>query len=288
MKIFIVTMLALGIALGGCSKKADTNTASSVTTEVSASPDAGASAQAAPTESPAAAVAAVTTASASADPYASITFTDISGIFAARAIKAEAYLGVFDKTNGAFNPYGTLTRAEYVRWLVRANNAYYKGAPSIQIRLAEADSDQSFVDVPKSNLDFKYIQGMANTGYVIGINKNHFAPDRQLTREEMIAILDSRELGANAPKTSGPLDKKYLDDADQISKPYWGLFNMDFWQPGYNPGIGTTSRIFGATKVLHPRKHATRAEAAIAIQVIGNTNYNAVNLAPPQPSSSPH
>jgi hypothetical protein len=255
--VFALIGLAALSACSGANKSQST---------AAASPAATAAAPAAATVAPAAAA----TATPAPDPLAAAQFTDINGIFAEKAIREEAVLGVFNKTSGPFNPYGTLTRADYVRWLVLANNAIFKNAPSSQIRLAEPDSDQTFVDVPKSNPNFKYIQGMVNSGFVIGINKNHFAPDRPLTREEMIAILNSRYMnGSKNPVADAP-PTQYLNDGNQVSKPYWGLIDYDFSQPGYNPGFGNINRIFGTTKTLHPLKPATRAEAAIAIQRISN------------------
>jgi hypothetical protein len=195
------------------------------------------------------------------NPTASVHFTDI---FAEPAIKQEATLGVFDATTGKFNPYGTVPRAEYVRWLVMANNVYFKSQPDKQIRLAEANSRQSFVDVPKSNPDFKYIQGMANSGFLIGIDKNHFAPSRPLTREEMIAILMSRDANSAAlPKAIPPSGWNYsaggwslsvdFTDRNKVSKPYWGAFQLNNgWGNSY--AVQEVKRIYGNTKVFDPQK----------------------------------
>src|SRR5579864_2326301 len=125
-------------------------------------------------------------------PAAAAAFTDIGGIFAEQTIKDMASLGVFDSTGGEFKPNAPITRAEFVRWLVKANNAYYKDTPDQQIRAAESGTP-TFVDMPATNPDFKYIQGMANAGYVIGTDATHFPPDRPITREEMIAIKASRD-----------------------------------------------------------------------------------------------
>jgi len=208
-----------------------------------------------------------------------VHFTDIAGIFAENAIKQEATLGVFgNATSGKFNPYGTVPRAQYVRWLVVANNIYFKGQPDKQIRLAEANSDQAFVDVPKSNPDFKYIQGMVNSGFVIGIDKNHFAPNRTLTREEMIAILMSRDANSSAlPKAGPPSSWNYsaggwslvvdFTDRNKISKPYWGAFQLNNGG-GNSLAVQEIKRIYGNTKIFYPQKLVTRGDTAVALQVI--------------------
>ena len=251
--------------------------------QATASPQAAATTAASPavaaTTADAAAPAAVATPTPTPNPTASVRFADIGGIFAENAIKQEATLGVFgNATSGKFNPYNTVPRAEYVRWLVVANNIYFKTQPDKQIRLAEANSSQSFVDVPKSNPDFKYIQGMANSGFVIGIDKNHFAPNRSLTREEMIAILMSRDANSSPlPKAGPPSTWNYssgggtisvdFTDRDKVSKPYWGAFQLNNgWGNSY--AVQDIKRIYGNTKIFDPLKAVTRGDVAVALQVI--------------------
>lgn len=218
-------------------------------------------------------LAASATTIASANPLAIVTFTDISGTYAETAIKQEAALGIFGAKSGKFNPYAPVSRAEYVRWLVLANNIYFKDNAGKQIRLAEPDSDQTFVDVPRTNPDFKYIQGMANSGFLIGIDVRHFAPSRMLTREEMIAILTSRDNeGAPLPKAGPPSTWNNmpvpLADRDKISKPYWGAFQTNNGGGG-SLAMDLVNRIFGNTKIFSPQRTVTRGQAAVAIQVIG-------------------
>ena len=103
------------------------STTPAVTPSVSVAPAASAAAALAPTA--AAAPAATVT------PAASVRFSDIGGNFAAAAITQEAALGLFGSKSGAFKPDATLTRAQYVDWLVTANNIYFKDTPQGQIRL---------------------------------------------------------------------------------------------------------------------------------------------------------
>jgi hypothetical protein len=281
--MYLRTATLLGIALLGLAACSGGNGQS----QASASPQASPTTAAAPASpaattaatAPAAAPAAVATPTPTPNPTASVRYTDIAGIFAETAIKQEAQLGVFGKNiSGKFNPYGTVPRAEYVHWLVVANNIYFSTQPDKQIRLAEANSDQTFVDVPKSNPDFKYIQGMANSGFLVGIDKNHFAPDRSLTREEMIAILISRDANSGGlPKAIPPSAWDYsaggstipvdFVDRGKVSKPYWGAFQLN------NGGGGDyaedeVKRIYGNTKMFDPQKPVTRAETAVALQSI--------------------
>jgi hypothetical protein len=214
-------------------------------------------------------------------PVQQVSFTDISGDFGQQEIQDEAALGILDTTTGAFKPNAPITRAQFVRWLVKAENVYFKDAVSKQVRLAKTGPAQ-FVDVPVTNPDFQYIQGLANAGYVIGIDKKHFAPNRVLTREELIAIKAPVDEGANIPFDSSM--KMYLgnySDVDKINPQYMPAIHED-------ESVRTTrniARIWGALKAFSPKKPVTRSEAAIAIWEI-NDGSAAVALgrtAPPPP-----
>lgn len=265
--------LAIVVLLAGCS-----NGGGSQSATATPSPSATAAATiAASAAAPSAAPTAAPTATATPDPLAAVQYTDIAGNFAETAIKQEAALGVFgNPTTGTFNPDGPVTRAQYVDWLVTANNVYFKDTPAGQIRLASANSDAAFVDVPKSNPYFAQIEGMADAGYVIGIDKTHFAPDRPLTREELVAIQVSRYRNGAASdpmKSASSMYCVHLDDAASISKPYWGAFNTDQCT-GFN-GQDDLHRIFGSVRTLHPQKPVTRAEVATALEKVGGRTASA-------------
>ncbi len=214
-------------------------------------------------------------------PVRQVSFTDINGDFGQQQIQDEAALGILDSASGAFKPNAPITRAQFVRWLVKANNIYFKDTVSKQIRLART-GPALFVDVPVHNPDFPYIQGLANAGYVIGIDKTHFAPNRPLTREELLAIKAPVDEGGNIKAESGM--KMYLEnfsDADKINPQYMSAIHED-------ESVRTTrniARIWGTLKALSPKKPVTRSEAAIAIWEI-NDGSAAVALgrsAPPPP-----
>ena len=236
----------------------------SASSNSSASPAAAATVAIVSTATPSVVAAATVTASPSVA-VKTVKFSDISGIFAEQAIRDLAALGVFETTSGAFGPSKTISRALFVRWLIKADNAFNKD-PAHQIRLAE-DKVATFVDVPASRPDFKYVQGLANSGYVIGIDAKHFQPDRPITREEMVAIKAQVDEGA----TITPVDVMYLSqfgDANKVNKRYTGAIHEDF-------SVRTThniGRVYGNIKMLQPQKPVTRAEAAIALSVIADTS----------------
>lgn len=272
-----ILLFALGSAalLTACAKSSQSTTAP-------ASPEAGASAEqvaasatpAVVSTAPAAATAAATSASPAASPTIAVSFTDVKGIYAETIIDDMAALGVFDTTSGAFRPTQPIKRAEFVRWLVKANNAYFSNDPKQQIRPAEG-TDQAFVDVPTSNPDYKYIQALANAGFVIGIDAHHFAPNDVLTREQMVAIKVGVDLGGDPYKktTIGDVHVVYpFNDIDKISKRYYdAIYGDDFSRSKNIP------RVWGNIKAFQPQKPVTRAEAALCLDKVGN--YSATTAA---------
>ena len=204
------------------------------------------------------------TAQADATSTVKVNFTDVGGIFGEQAIEDEGALGILDTTTGAFHPDAPISRADFVRWLVKANNVYSSSNPSGQIRLARGEKP-TFVDVPKSDPDFKYIQGLADTGFVIGKNATHFAPHAAITREEMVAIkaqVDEDQAIQLSPSDVGFLN---LSDKNSINPQFVSDIHEDY-------SVRTTQnigRVWGLIKVFHPRQPLTRAEAAVAIAEVG-------------------
>lgn len=190
-------------------------------------------------------------------------FSDIQGTIAEKAIAQMAMLAIFDKTGGEFQPHAPIKRREFVRWLVKANNAYSQDDPKRQIRLAET-SKATFDDVPSGDPDFKYIQGMADSGFVIGYDEKTFKPDKFLSREEMIAIKVSAdgEVGAQNPSFHDVEGK--FSDARSLSKKYYKAIFYDTFPPAQN-----IPRVFGKLKTFNPQKEVTRAEAALCLERIG-------------------
>lgn len=194
----------------------------------------------------------------------SVAFEDIKGVSGEKEITELAQLAVFDTTSGKFNPKAPITRAEFVRWLVRANNAFFAGSADKKIRLAETDK-ATFSDVPPTHPDFSYIQGLANAGYPIGEDAKTFKPDQVLTREQMLAMkvaLDHR-VPLESYKGDAPVG---WTDSKKISKKYWPALYVESVLLN-NANIGRT---FGSVKTLNPQASVNRAEAARCISAISD------------------
>jgi hypothetical protein len=285
-----LAVTALGItcafALVACSKSsqptAPASPGASAAAEATATPS-GAAMQSSPasTESPGVAASPAASGAASAAPAVVVSFTDVKGIFAETQINDLAQLGVFDVTSGTFQPNGTLTRSEFVRWLVKANNALYQADPSKQIRPAQG-SEQTFTDVPPSHPDYKYVQALANAGFVVGIDEKHFAPDENLTREQMIGIKVPVDLGGDPHKNTGLADVHeaypFTDDG-KISKRYYDAIYGDYFD-----GSKNIPRVFGQMKTFQPQRTVTRSEAALCLAKIGNYSPMTVEQAVAKPT----
>ncbi len=209
-----------------------------------------------------------------------VSFTDINGVYGQQAIVDLGQLGVLDSTSGAFRPSVPITRAQYVRWLVKADNVYFKNDPAHQIRLAQG-GPATFKDMPPNNPDFAYIQGLANSGFVIGLDATHFRPNQSLTREQMIGIKASVDEGSNIGEEDEHLFRTRFTDGAQISPHFVTAVAEEY-------SVRTTqdvSRIWGMIRVFRPTALVTRSEAAIGISEIGSGSAAvALGRTPPPPS----
>ncbi len=217
-----------------------------------------------------------------------VTYTDLSGVFGQQQITDLASLGVFGTPTGTFNPNGTITRADFVKWLVLANNAIFANLPDKQIRPSQGTTS-AYPDVRTSNPGFSYIQGMYDAGFAVGFPDKTFKPDELLTREQMIAIKENVDRGG--------VDKYYVNywetttpnwkDNEQINKLFRGAIAEDYSkdrqaiQQGHpNLVIDNVPRTFGALAMFRPQQTVTRAQAALVLWKIGAHNDHVLNAQP--------
>lgn len=169
-------------------------------------------------------------------------------------------------------PNKIVTRREYARWLVAANNQIYASRQAKQIRLAVDSSEPAFSDVPKTDPDFAAIQGLAEAGVIpsslSGETKDvKFRPDAPLTRETMIlwkVPLDTRQVLPTA-NIEGVKEKWGFQDASKIDSQASRAVLADF----NNGDLANIRRVFGFTTLFQPKKSVTRAEAAASLWYFG-------------------
>lgn len=191
-----------------------------------------------------------------------------------------AQLGVLtaqaNATNQAtqeFKPNAIVTRREYARWLVAANNAIYRDRPAQKIRLGVSSDEPIFRDVPRTDPDFAAIQGLAEAGLIPSSLSGDatittFRPDAPLTRESLIlwkAPVDVRQTLPNA--TVQAIQETWgFQDANRIEPSALRAVLADF----QNGDLSNIRRAFGYTTLFQPKKTVTRAEAASVLWYFGS------------------
>ena len=195
-----------------------------------------------------------------------------------------AALGIFSgesqgsksNSNGAiaqFEPGKIITRREYARWIVAANNAIYANDPAKQIRLAAETTQPAFSDVSKTDPDFAKIQGLAEAGLIPSPLSGDsttvlFRPDAPLTREQLLlwkVPLDTRQALPTA-NLDAVKQTWGFQDVGKIDPKALRAVLADF-QNGEKSNI---RRVFGYTTLFQPKKPVTRAEAAAALWYFGS------------------
>ncbi len=170
------------------------------------------------------------------------------------------------------NPNSTITRGEFARWLVNANNNFFRNSPAKQVRLGVSSSEPIFTDVPSSHPYFPEIQGLAGAGLIPSSLSGEstavsFRPDAPLTREDLIlwkVPLDTRQALPRA--TVDAVQERWgFQDAAKIETNALRAVLADF-DNGDNANI---RRVFGFTTLFQPKKTVTRAEAASALWYFG-------------------
>ena len=188
-------------------------------------------------------------------------------------VKDLAALGVLIKEKDKqFQPNEIITRRDYARWLVAANNQLYANSPGKQIRLASNNAQSAFNDINKTDPDFAIIQGLAEAGLIPSVLTADstallFRPDAPLTRENLIlwkVPLDNR---GGLPTASIDAVKQTwgFQDTAKIDPKVLRSLYADF-QNGEQANV---RRVFGYTTLFQPKKPVTRAEAAAALWYFG-------------------
>ena len=171
-----------------------------------------------------------------------------------------------------FAPNQIITRAEYARWLIAANNRFYSDNPGKKIYVAAKNAEPAFKDVPPNHPDFVAIQSLAEAGLIPSRLTDDstnllFRPDAPLTREDLVTWkvpLDTRQ---SLPQASIEAVKEswgFQDVANIDSSAVRALY-ADF-QNGDRSNI---RRVFGYTTLFQPQKPVTRAEAAASLGYFG-------------------
>ena len=173
-----------------------------------------------------------------------VTFSDLDGHWAEDNIIWTAAHGLFNGIGGGrFNPQGTMTRAMFVTVLYRM-----AGSPKVT-------GTGKFADVPADTWYTDAVTWASANGIVNGVSDTEFAPNRDVNREQMCAMV------ARFLRTFGYAlklgEKVEFKDAGLISS--WAAADVEYCQ---RAGIinGKPGGVFD------PKANATRAENATVMK----------------------
>lgn len=165
-----------------------------------------------------------------------------------------------------------ITRREYLRWLVKANNRIYSNQPSLQIKPAAADGIPLFKDLANNDPDYPLIQGLAEAGILPStLTRDNSAlllsPDTPLTRESLILWKVPLDYRKPFPLASLETLKSSwgFSDANLIDSKAWRPLYVDY----QNGEASNLRRVFGYTVLLQPKKVVSRLQAAATIWSFG-------------------
>lgn len=219
-------------------------------------------------------------------PPDSPSFTDLDQAPQAlrSAVKEVADLGVLalqppttqanpPQSVATLEPNRVISRRQYARWLVAANNRIHRDRPAQQIRLAVDTAQPAFRDVPRQDPDFAVIQGLAEAGILPSPLSGDaaavtFRPNTLLTREILLVWkipLDTRQ--ALPPASLESVKQTWgFQDVNRIDPRALRAILADF----QNADQANIRRVFGYTTLLQPKKAVTRAEAAASLWYFGS------------------
>ena len=170
-----------------------------------------------------------------------LPFTDMNGHWAYDAVSYAYKNSLMNGVNASrFAPDSTLNRAMMVTMLYRMT-----GSPAVS-------GNSVFSDVPSGKWYSDAVQWASVNGVVNGVGKHRFAPDTQITREQMASMM-MRYAQFKQYSTGKSADLSAFNDAGSISS--WALESMK-WANAAGLINGRTA------STIAPQDTANRAEAA--------------------------
>ena len=170
------------------------------------------------------------------------TFADIADCTGKAEIEALAQRGIINgKTEENYDPYATMTRAEFATIVVNA-----LGLPQKEGIV--------FTDVKDDEWYAKFIKTAYHYGIVKGISQNEFNPQGTITLEEA-AVMVERAAKLSGIKTDIEHKIEGIENNDNISD--WALYSLE-----YCIGDGILGN---DTNDVNPKKNVTREDIAVIL-----------------------
>lgn len=196
-------------------------------------------------------------------------FTDLpSSHWAYEAVTALKDLGIVNGVSAdSFAPDNNVTRAEFTKMV------------AVLFGLKATSTESKFADCGADDWFTPYVLAAAEAGYVNGVDDTHFAPDAQITRQDICTILgrvlDANEAAAEAGFTDADQIKDY---AVQYVKSFVALGVVNGYEDGtFRPEVSATRAeaakiLFGITKLDNEK--VKNAVAALKGEVVAPAGDN--------------
>ncbi|MBP1995379.1 S-layer homology domain-containing protein [Paenibacillus eucommiae] len=181
-------------------------------------------------------------------------FVDLEGHWAKADIELLASKGIIEGMDEKhFVPEAHVTRAQFAAMISRTLNL------NLNLNSTANTKPNPFIDVGPASWYRDVVNSVYSAGIVEGMTATSFAPDKEITREEMAVMIVRAKLNLedSTLEKSVPTEGLKFDDMNTISD--WALKHV---QLAFSSGIinGRTDQLFV------PRGNATRAEAAVMIR----------------------
>lgn len=178
------------------------------------------------------------------------TFNDIQNYpWARKQIEVMASKGIINgTTTTTYSPQNNITRADFMMLLIKTLGL-------------TAEIDSNFADVKPTDYYYEAVGIAKKLGIATGTGDNRFNPRVQISRQDMMVLVERALKVAKKISTTGTMsDLSSFVDASQVS--------------GYAvEGVATLIKegiIQGSGNMINPRGNATRAETAVIIYRIYN------------------
>jgi len=179
------------------------------------------------------------------------TFADITDHWAKQDIEYLVARGLVNGVNEKnFEPMRQITRAEFTKMLVKVLNID-----------TASETEPIFADVPVETWYSRYVSAAFNAGLVNGVSSTHFEPNRNISRQEMAAMI------VRALNYKG-IDTEVTEEAlNQLLSKYKDSSQIADWAKK-SLAVAINSGIIGGRTEdsLAPTENTVRAEAAVMIK----------------------
>lgn len=170
------------------------------------------------------------------------------------AIKFMVSRGYFDLADGAFNPYGSLSRYDFTKILV---SIFYA---------LDFNSECTFTDVARDSAYYDYIASSQKNGIVAGFEDNTFRGSQNTTREEVISI--------SARTLTGKKGYSYPENTDDYVQ-FADNEEIAGWENQFGEiALSVREGLIEKGGILAPKANVTRLDAAVILYRLFNLLYD--------------